>query len=117
MEIYLVLCCAAAFFCVHLARNFFSRSASAIPGPFLARFSNLWRLYHTWRGDSEQTLYNLHCKYGDAVRIGPQVVSISNPEAIEKIYGLKTDFIKVGMPRSNDLFIADTVERATTLTL
>ena len=42
------------------------------------------------------TLVDLHEKYGSAVRVGPNVVSIADPDAIDKIYGIKTDFMKVG---------------------
>ena len=42
-------------------------------------------------------LVKLHHKYGSAVRIGPNIVSISDPGAIDKIYGAKTDFVKVSI--------------------
>ena len=67
-----------------------------IPGPIWAKCSNLWRFIDTWRGSHEVNLVNLHDKYGSAVRVGPNVVSISDPDAIDKIYGSKTDFMKVG---------------------
>ena len=35
-------------------------------------------------------------KSGDIVRIGPNEVIVSNPEAIKVIYGLRTGFVKVG---------------------
>ena len=73
-----------------------------IPGPFLAKFTNLWRLVDTYKGRHELTLENLHLRYGVAVRIGPNVVSISDPAAIESIYGVKTDFIKVCLTPSKD---------------
>ena len=67
-----------------------------IPGPMWAKCSNLWRFIDTWRGSHEVNLVKLHEKYGSAVRVGPNVVSISDPDAIDKIYGSKTDFMKVG---------------------
>ena len=66
-----------------------------IPGPFVAKFTNLWRLHDTYRNRHELTLQRLHKKYGTAVRIGPNVVSISDPEAIDSIYGFKNELIKV----------------------
>ena len=42
-------------------------------------------------------ILKLHHKYGSVVRIGPNIVSISDADAIDKIYGVKTDFIKVGI--------------------
>ena len=41
-------------------------------------------------------IVKLHHKYGSVVYVGPNVVSISDPDAIDKIYGSKTDFVKVG---------------------
>ena len=67
-----------------------------IPGPLWARCSNLWRFIDTWRGSHEVNIVKLHEKYGSAVRVGPNVVSISDPDALDKIYGSKTDFSKVG---------------------
>lgn len=36
----------------------------SIPGPFLARFTRLWLLWHFWRGDFHKTNIELHNKYG-----------------------------------------------------
>jgi hypothetical protein len=102
MFLYL-LCGVVALLLVQLIRNFFAPGLGKIRGPILARFSNLWRLYYTARGDWELTLYRLHQQYGDAVRIGPRIVSISNPEAIEGIYGTKTDFVKVSSTTLNSV--------------
>ena len=70
-----------------------------IPGPIWAKCSNLWRFIDTWRGSHEVNLLKLHHKYGSAVRIGPNIVSISDPDAIDKIYGVKADFMKVGIAK------------------
>lgn len=67
----------------------------SIPGPFVAGFTNLWRLVDTWKGHHYITLMRLHRKHGNFVRIGPNVLSVSHPEAIEKIHGVKTNFPKV----------------------
>lgn len=66
-----------------------------IPGPFFAMFSNLWRLQDMYRHRHELTIQRLHRRHGTAVRIGPNVVSISDPEAIESIYGFKNELVKV----------------------
>ncbi|KAL8824325.1 MAG: hypothetical protein Q9191_005133 [Dirinaria sp. TL-2023a] len=73
----------------------FNSGLQAIPGPFLAKFSNLWRLIDTWKGSHHVTLMNLHRRHGNLVRVGPNTVSISNVDAIEGIFGVKTDFVKV----------------------
>ena len=62
-----------------------------IPGPFLARFTDLYRLVATWRaGRMGDFLVPLHEKYGDVVRIGPRSVSVSDPLAIPTIYNTKS---------------------------
>lgn len=64
------------------------------PGPFLARISRAWLVYHAYRGDSEKAELALHRRHGDIVRVAPDEISISDPEAIKIIYGIKGDFVK-----------------------
>lgn len=66
-----------------------------IPGPFLAKFTNLWRLLDTWGGRLELTHQLLHEKYGPAVRIGPNMISLSDPSLIRTIYDSRGTFLKV----------------------
>ncbi|KAK5116643.1 hypothetical protein LTR62_007317 [Meristemomyces frigidus] len=65
-----------------------------IPGPFLAKFTNLWRLLTVWRRDSHDTYLALHKKHGDLVRIGPNCISISKPDIIPVIYGIQKGYVK-----------------------
>ena len=71
-----------------------------LPGPALAKVSNLWRFIETWKGHQELVLRDLHRKHGKLVQIGPNIVSIADPDAIETIYGIKADLPKV-IPRSS----------------
>lgn len=67
-----------------------------IPGPFFARYTNLYSLYNSWRaGQDTDFLHYLHRKYGDVVRTAPRMVSVADPEAVELIYGLKARLSKV----------------------
>ena len=70
-----------------------------LPGPALAKVSNLWRLIEAWKGHQEFVLQKLHREHGELVQVGPNVVSIADPDAIEAIYGIKADLPKV-IPRS-----------------
>lgn len=70
-------------------------SSREIPGPFVARYSNLWRLIETWRGHYERTVQDLHRRHGNIVRTGPKIVSLTDPDAIESIYGVRADLPKV----------------------
>jgi hypothetical protein len=65
-----------------------------VPGPWLAKFTNLWRVYYAWRGDYPETLRKLHRQYGDLVRIGPNCVLLSGKGQFERILGFKEDFPK-----------------------
>ncbi|KAL2059856.1 hypothetical protein VTL71DRAFT_10011 [Oculimacula yallundae] len=65
-----------------------------LPGPRVARYSNFWRLRTSNSGFAPQKFRELHRKYGDVVRIGPNHVSISDPSLIPIIYGVSSKFIK-----------------------
>jgi hypothetical protein len=75
----------------------------SIPGPWLAKFSNIWRFYDVAKGRPDITLYKLHQKHGDYVRLGPRVVSVKNIEVLKTIYGISAGYGKVG---TNPSFLA-----------
>jgi len=66
-----------------------------IPGPFLARFTDLWRFVTHLRGQGTAIQRKLHKKHGSVVRLGPNYISLSDPVVINQIYSTKGDFIKV----------------------
>ena len=74
--------------------NFLSPLRS-IPGPLLAKSTNIWRAYHTHQGCVDRKHVELHRKYGSAVRIGPNCVSISDPSLIRTIYSTRNPWKKV----------------------
>ena len=80
---------------LYITSNYFSSGLQDIPGPFLAKISNLWRLIETWKGGYEQVIQDLHRRHGNIIRVGPNVVSLADPDDIEKIYGNKADLRKV----------------------
>ncbi|CAL5867508.1 uncharacterized protein PFLUO_LOCUS1727 [Penicillium psychrofluorescens] len=84
----------------HLTRNYLTPGASAVPGPFLAKLSHIWRFIDVANGRAERTLYKLHQKHGDYVRLGPNVISIRDLDTLKTIYGInqgynKTNFYRV----------------------
>lgn len=83
-----------ALIVLQLSRNYFFPGLRSIPGPFLARLSNLWRFVDACKGHHERTIIQLHQQYGSVVRIGPNVVSVADPAAIEPVLGLKANFDK-----------------------
>lgn len=84
-----------AIIAVSLLRNKFRSGLRNIPGPTLAAYTALWRWHDVRKGQAHQTAISLHRKYGPLVRIGPNHVSVSDPQEIKKIYGLKSGYTKV----------------------
>jgi hypothetical protein len=65
------------------------------PGPFLAKFTDLWRFYNARGKRSHLSMIELHEKYGPVVRTGPNTISISDASYVNKIYGHGRGFVKV----------------------
>lgn len=82
---------------------------SHIPGPFLARYSNLhsWIEAQRWHGTDVCYLRRLHDQYGDVVRVSPRRVSVRDPDAIPIIYGMKASLDKVRRPVAMEAFGAN----------
>ncbi|KAK6855948.1 Cytochrome P450 71A20 [Apiospora arundinis] len=53
-----------------------------IPGPFWARWSNLWLSRQMFRGEYVQVMDQLHRRHGHIVCLAPDFVSISDPDEI-----------------------------------
>lgn len=80
---------------IQLLWTYFTTPLKDIPGPFFAKFTNLWRFFDTYGGRSELTHQLLHKKHGSVVRLGPNVVSISDPKYLRVIYNTRGDYLKV----------------------
>lgn len=87
--------CVAAAFGLLFYRLYLS-PLRRIPGPFLAALTDVWRLLMVLRGRPQEEQLELHCKYGPVVRLGPNVISFADPQAIIDIYSGKHRFRKVG---------------------
>jgi hypothetical protein len=70
---------------------------SHIPGPFLARYTDAWRLYQAVKGygKPEYLSNRLRKKYGEVARIGPDMVAVFDPAAVSTIYGTSSRLNKV----------------------
>ena len=68
----------------------------SIPGPPLARFTNIWILFKTAQGQSHTLYQDLHHQYGPIVRVGPRKVIVSEPEHLAQVYGTTRN-----LPKSN----------------
>jgi hypothetical protein len=78
-----------------LARGPYRRGLRSIPGPYLARYSSIFRILLVRNGDAPSGYLELHKKYGPIVRTGPNHVSVSDPGMIPIIYGIGKRFNKV----------------------
>ncbi|KAK6334433.1 hypothetical protein TWF730_003647 [Orbilia blumenaviensis] len=65
-----------------------------IPGPFVASFTNAWRLKANLSRRPELIHKALHKKHGDLVRIGPNCVSVGAATEVKTIYGITRLFQK-----------------------
>lgn len=66
-----------------------------LPGPFLAKFSDVWRFYSHYSQTHIETQKELHNKYGDVVRLGPNTVSVADAGLLKTIYSTRGTFLKV----------------------
>lgn len=85
--------------CVYLC-NAYAWLPSRIPGPLLARFTDLYRFLSVYRRNPHNEQNDLHKRYrghSDLVRLGPNTISVSGPGYIQQIYAIdkklpKSDF-------------------------
>jgi benzoate 4-monooxygenase len=68
-----------------------------VPGPFLAKFSDLWLGRVAALGHRSEVVHQLHRQHGPLVRIAPNHVSVADPAALQVVYAhgngaLKSDF-------------------------
>ena len=81
----------------YLAKNHFNHGLNKYPGPVLAGLSDWWRFFDVYGRRPDITHLKLHRQHGDIVRLGPNVLSFSDPKAIKQIYGLNRGFVKVSL--------------------
>ncbi|KAJ0108418.1 hypothetical protein J7T55_005395 [Diaporthe amygdali] len=74
--------------------NKYGYGLNKVPGPWLAGFTDLYRLFIVWGRRPELWHIRLHKKHGKIVRLGPNTVSIADPEAIKIVYGLNSGYVK-----------------------
>ncbi|KAM3565576.1 hypothetical protein MY1884_000109 [Beauveria asiatica] len=64
------------------------------PGPFLAKITDAYQLYHAYKGDRHLEFWRMHQKYGKVVRFGPNSVSFNSNTALKQIYGFRSNVRK-----------------------
>ncbi|KAK9774578.1 putative Cytochrome P450 [Seiridium cardinale] len=69
------------FYCIYL------HPLKKVPGPFPAKFTELWRTRRYALGGWHQDILDLHRQFGPVVRISPNEVSIVDKEGLVRIFG------------------------------
>jgi benzoate 4-monooxygenase len=70
------------------------KSLRRIPGPSLAKFSNIWLASGARRGKKFAWVHWAHERYGPIVRVGYNHVSIAEPEGLHAVYAHGNGFLK-----------------------
>lgn len=77
--------------------NYLRSPLKSFPGPPAAAFTNLWRMVDVFKGRCDITQNALHRKYGPAVRMGPNMLSLSDPDVVSQVYSTKNPWQKVSI--------------------
>lgn len=79
--------------------EFFLSPLRHIPGPGPSKYTDFYRAYLTTKGHVDSHIRAWHRKWGAAVRVGPNTVSISDPDLIKVIYTTRNPWRKVSNPK------------------
>lgn len=91
LPIGLVLAFLAYYILPYFTEN---RALKSIPGPFSAKFSNIWLGLSARRGRKFAAVDAAHKKYGKIVRVGYNHVSIADERALQTVYAHGNGFLK-----------------------
>ncbi|KAJ6005035.1 cytochrome P450 [Penicillium herquei] len=83
--------------------NYLRSPLKSFPGPWQSSFTNIWRLIETYQGRCELTHLDLHRKLGSAIRIGPNILSLSDPSLINQVYTVRDPWLKSDLYNVNDI--------------
>ena len=92
VSLYTALLAVIVFFLIPYI--FSNSSLKEVPGPFAAKFTNLWLLLQARQGKRYLSVDEAHKKNGKLVRIQPNHVSIADESAIAAVYGHGNGFLK-----------------------
>ncbi|KAK8106921.1 uncharacterized protein PG998_008934 [Apiospora kogelbergensis] len=67
--------------------NRYFHPLSRFPGPFWASITSLWYFQTVRLSKARNVQHALHDKYGDFVRIGPNLLAVCHPDAISTVFG------------------------------
>ena len=84
-------------FLVRVVYNIYRPGISHIPGPWICKITDAYRVYRAWRGDAFLWWQELQSQYGNLVRIGPNTILDCEQGDMQKVFGFKEDYEKVGL--------------------
>lgn len=65
-----------------------------IPGPFFAKFSNIWLALQARKGKKYAAVDAAHKRYGKVIRVGYNHVSIADERGLQTVYAHGNGFLK-----------------------
>jgi cytochrome P450 len=77
---------------------------ASFPGPLLARCTRIWYVYHLLTGRLPFAVQQAHEKYGRIVRLAPNELSFTDPDAWKSIYGYNTGATGGEMLKDPDMY-------------
>ncbi|KAI1298515.1 cytochrome P450 family protein [Xylaria venustula] len=89
-----ILAIVTAGACIYIVYQSVFSPLASFPGPLAAKLSKVWRAYGMYKGTWHRDIVELHRKYGPVVRIGPNELSVADPEAFRQIYSVSKTFRK-----------------------
>lgn len=96
MYYYFLALLAPTWFILYYILPYFTtfKSLQNIPGPFSAKFSNIWLALQAKKGKKFAAVDAAHRKYGPIVRVGFNHVSIANERGLSTVYAHGNGFLK-----------------------
>lgn len=85
----------------YITYQVFFHPLAKYPGPFIAKLTDFYSVYYAITGTGSHTLYDLHAKHGQFVRIGPNQMSVCSAVGLDAIYGTQANVKKGTWYRSS----------------
>ncbi|KAI1746395.1 cytochrome P450 [Xylaria scruposa] len=66
----------------------------SVPGPFISRWTDLHVRLRLLNGSKAHYVHSLHEKYGSVIRLGPNVIDVSDPGGVREIHKARSGYLK-----------------------
>jgi len=83
------------------------------PGPLIGRITDWYSVFHCLKGDRYLDFIDLHNRYGDVVRFGPNRLSFSSADALQAIYGSRANTTKSSQYKAMAFYMKEASTHAT----